>query len=206
MFNFVPFKLLINVHSKLSKATTIGKTFSWSQSILLSQRKDYWELAFKYKKDRKSKHCPSSNIVMLTGVFRKRSLRGNRSGYLRMKWVVWLKCIITFDNSHTFYKVYFLFFGIQNVWGIIVWLHTDEVLASPPALRLAKKTNRNDFPSNIGKQSHQLFLSSTMDGMTKDCKNKDWCEDTLTSISELDQLSEMCFNLHQSIVWSLQSK
>ena len=26
MFNFVPFKLLINVHSKLSKATTIGKT------------------------------------------------------------------------------------------------------------------------------------------------------------------------------------
>ena len=197
MFNFVPFKLLINVHSKLSKATTFGKSCPGQNSFFF---KNLWSI---HIKERKRKTCPSSQFVMLTGVFRKRSLRGNRSGFLRMKRVVWLNCIITFDNSHTFYKVYFLFFGIQNVWGIIVWLHTDEVLASPPALRLAKKTNRNDFPSNIGKQSHQLFLSSTMDGMTKDCKNKDWCEDTLTSISELDQLSEMCFNLHQSINQSI---
>ena len=68
---------------------------------------------------------PSSKIVMLTGVFRKRSLRGNRSGFLRMKRVVWLNCIITFDPIHTqFYKVYFLFsFDNRNVWGIVVSLH-----------------------------------------------------------------------------------
>ena len=45
--------------------------------------------------------------------------------------------------------------------------HT-EVLALPSVLSLGKKTKRNDYPSNNGKQSHQLFLSSTMDGMAKE--------------------------------------
>ena len=98
-FNFVPFKLLINVHSKLSKATTIGKICPGRNQFYFSQ-KDYWQNS--NIKERKSKVCPSSQFVMLTGVFRKRSLRGNRSGFLRMKRVVWLNCIITFDNSHTF--------------------------------------------------------------------------------------------------------
>ena len=103
MFNFVPFKLLINVHSKLSKATTFGKSCPGQNQFLLSEK----VIGSIHKKERKSKISPSSKFVMLTGVFRKRSLRGNRSGYLRMKWVVWLKCIITFDNSHTFIKFTF---------------------------------------------------------------------------------------------------
>ena len=103
MFNFVPFKLLINVHSKLSKATTFGKSCPGQNQFLFSEK----IIGSIYIKERKSKISPSSKLVMLTGVFRKRSLRGNRSGYLRMKWVVWLKCIITFDNSHTFIKFTF---------------------------------------------------------------------------------------------------
>ena len=152
-FNFVPFKLLINVHSKLSKATTFGKSCPGQNSFFF---KNLWSI---HIKERKRKTCPSSQFVMLTGVFRKRSLRGNRSGFLRMKRVVWLNCIITFDNSHTFYKVYFLFFNNQNVWGIIVWLYT-EVLTPPSAFMPAggeEKPDGNNYLSNIGKQSHQLF-------------------------------------------------
>ena len=167
MFNFVPFKLLINVHSKLSKATTFGKScpgqnqFSSSEKIIESL----------HIKDCKSKISPSSKFVMLTGVFRKRSLRGNRSGYLRMKWVVWLKCIITFDNSHTFIKFTFSSSTFKMFEASLFesTFHT-EVLALPSVLSPRKKTKRNDYPSNNGKQSHQLFLSSTMDGMAKEWK------------------------------------
>ena len=119
-------------------------------------RQNLWSI---HIKQGKRKTCPSSQFVMLTGVFRKRSLRGNRSGFLRMKRVVWLNCIwITFDNSHTFYKVYFLFFNNQNVWGIIVWLYT-EVLTPPSAFMPGgeEKPDGNNYLSNIGKQSHQLF-------------------------------------------------
>lgn len=130
MFNFVPFKLLINVHSKLSTATTIGKICPGHNS-----RKD------SNIKERKSKICPSSKFLMLTGVFRKRSLRGNRSGNLRMKWVVWLKCISSHLIIHTLFNS---LLSLQNVWGIIVWLHT-EVLASPPALSLGKKPTEMIF-------------------------------------------------------------
>ena len=177
MFNFVPFKLLINVHSKLSKATTFGKSCPGQNQFLFSKK----IIGSIHIKERKSKISPSSKFVMLTGVFRKRSLRGNRSGYLRMKWVVWLKCIITFDNSHTFIKFTFSSSTFQMFEASLF----DSTLRSwryPQLLSLGEKTNRIDFPSNIGKQSHQLFLSSIMDGMATDCKNKDWCEDTLTSI------------------------
>ena len=81
MFNFVPFKLLINVHSKLSKATTFGKSCPGQNQFLFSKK----IIGSIHIKERKSKISPSSKLVMLTGVFRKRSLRGNRSGYLRMK-------------------------------------------------------------------------------------------------------------------------